>query len=155
MSDNILPFKDLDHFLNGCARQRIASVGCAVIPRLQGILCHFLRHGKGTHGNSVSDGFRHGDNVRLHSESLPCKHGTCPRHTALDLVTDHQDVIVVADLPYPFHEFLSCQMDPAFSLKGFQDDSAGLVADQRLHAVQIIEFRELYPGEHRFKRLPV
>ena len=138
MSHDILTLKDLDDFFHRCACKRVSAVGCAVIPRLQGIFCHRFGHRKCPHRNSISDRFCHCEDIRLHTEALPCEHAAGPSHTALHLVADHEDIIFITDTADAFHKLPGRQIDTALALERLQDDSAGFIADQCLHTVQIV-----------------
>ena len=155
MSYNIFTFKNLDHCLNSCTCQWISSISCAVISRLQRIFCHFFRHCKCTDRNSVSDCFRHSQNIRFYTKSLPCKHISGSSHSTLHFITDHQDSIFITDLTDSFHKFLCRKIDSAFPLQRFQNNCTSLIIYQCFHTVKIIKLCKSYTWNNRLKRFTI
>ena len=140
MCHKILFLKNLDRLTYSCTCQRISAVSSSVITWLQRMLCHFFRHGKCSHRNSVSDCFCHRHNIRSDTIRLPCEHGTGSSHTTLHFVTNHQNSFFIAKFADPFHKFLCSQIDAAFSLKRLQDNRTCFVCYQCFYTVQIIIF---------------
>ena len=119
------------------------------------MLCHFFRHGKCSHRNSVSDCFRHRHDIRLHTHLLPCEIRTTPSHSALDFIQDQQNIIFITDFTNPVQEFRCGRIDTALSLDRLHDDRTCLFTYQCFHTVQIIECRKRNARQHRFKWFPV
>ena len=119
------------------------------------MLCHFFRHGKCSHRNSISDCFRHRHDIRLHTHLLPCEIRTTPSHSALDFIQDQQNIIFITDFTNPVQEFRCGRIDTALSLDRLHDDRTCLFTYQCFHTVQIIECRKRNARQHRFKWFPV
>ena len=66
---------------------------------------------------------------------LECKHFTGSAHTALDLIQDQHNAILITKSTNPFHKFLCSWMDTALSLQGLHNNSTGIRCDQSLNAV--------------------
>ena len=125
-----------------------------MIPGYQNALCLFS-YKKCTKGNAAADGLCNSDHIRLYPILFIGEHGTGPSHTALDLVQDQQQILLLTELLNALDKCLISRMDPALSLNRLQDDGTGPVIYKSLYTFQIIVDRKADPGNEWAESFPV
>lgn len=98
-----------------------------------------------------SPGFRAGHNIWLYAVSLAGKHVSGTSHTALDLIEDQQNIVLIAQFPYALKEFRFCRIDTPLTLYGFHDDRTGLVGNLCFYAFKIIEICKFDSSDQWFE----
>ena len=63
------------------------------------------------------------------------------RNTGLDLVDDHEDAVLICQVPYGLHELAACRVVAAFALEGFEEECCDLVRHHFMleHEAQFVE----------------
>jgi len=151
MLQQMFLFKNLKHRVNRRTHKRISSVCRSVISREQRSLCDLLRHRKCPYRHTVSNRLCHRHNIWFDSVSLPCKHRSGSSHTALNLIKDKQNILLVAKRSKPFQKRGFRRVDPAFPLHCLQNNRTGLVRQKCFHTFQIIIIGKFYTFHQRFK----
>lgn len=137
-----------DDVVCDAAGKRVAAKGGAMVARLD-------RRGDaagddgGADGEAVAEGFGGGEDVRvvgggfLRAGEVPvgvCPEGARAGETALDLVVDEHGADLVAAAAQGVQELGRCEVDAAFALDGFDDYTAGLLGDEVVELLNVVEF---------------
>ena len=130
------------------AGKRIASVSRTVVAGHKRALSDLLSEQESADGNSAAQCLGAGHDIRADAEAVPGKHGTRAPHAALDLVKDQEDSLFITERPQAFQKLLRSRQKAALALNGLDDDCAGLLCDQNLHAFKIVQTGELHIAGH-------
>ena len=93
------------------------------------------------HRNAVSKGLRRREEIRLDGIVLPAPPLAGATHAALDLIADHDEILLVAERADARHELLCRRVHAAFALDSLDHDGNGLVGHRRLDGIDVIEVR--------------
>ena len=74
-------------------------------------------------------------------------------HTALDLIQNEENILLIADSADLADEFRICRIDSALALDSLHDDGASGIVNERLHALDIIIFRKYDASHKRLERI--
>ena len=98
MGKDLIFFKNVKYLADCCTYEGISTVSGSVVAWLQGSCsCFFVQH-KSTYRNTTAKCFGTGHDIRLYSICLPCKIMSGTSHTALDLVQDQDDILLITKL---------------------------------------------------------
>lgn len=128
LGSQVLLLHDLKGTNRDSAAEWVASIGRAVSTRLNDHHDLLAAEHSTDRVHATGDGLAKGDHVRLDASPLGAKHTTSTADTSLDLVTDQENVVLLAKLLNTCEVVLLGNDDTGLALDGLNDESGCVAA---------------------------
>lgn len=139
-----------DDVVGESGAERVAAEGCAVVScdDLAGdVFCDY----GGANGEAIAQCLCCGQDiwVGFHGQVAVSPQLASTAETALDLVVDEDRADLVAALPQRDQELMGSNVDTTLALDGLDNDTASVLGDQLVDAVDVVVDCVLAAGNHR------
>ena len=145
--------KQFEYLCHCRARKRVAAVGSSMVSGHQRLRRCLLIQDKCADRDSASKSLRKRHDIRFHSVCVAGEPGTRAAHSALDLIQDQENVLLITQLSHCLEELRVRGVDPALALHSLHEDRTGLVGHSSPDALKVIEIGKLYTAHERAERL--
>ena len=126
--NHVLLLNDLKRSDSNGRTKRVTTISATVSARLDGEHYLLLAENSRDRVHATTDGLAKEDKVGLDATPLVAEHLTSAGNASLDLVTDHEDVVLVAELAHFSEVVLIRDNNTCFALDGLDQESSSVLA---------------------------